>query len=200
MSNLTIYDGLFREGAPDREEYFTALLTESVRCGLLSPAEEMHLKRQVMDVLAERIRLFTKGESTAVLEETADMLLTSVLYCISIALLSAGGHRQALTLLREQSIATLHERGMAHLLKLRVRAELLSLLLLRTQFPGMSGGYNRFVGRDAYRYVKKYDALYNAAAEQYVRIDELGLRETCRGLVRLTEIMEEILRYHRASS
>ncbi len=196
MSDLMIYDGLFRDGAPAREEYFSALLPEAVRCGVLTAAEEMHIRRQVMVVLAERIRCFTNGESTALREETADRLLASVLYTVSVSLIRAGSHRAAVTILREQSLTAIYDGGMTYLLEKKKQAHLLSLLLLRTQLPGMSGGYDRFVGRDAYRYVQNYDALYNAGAELFVRIDEMGIRQTCRGLLRVSEIMAETVRFN----
>lgn len=79
-----------------------------------------------------------------------------------------------------------------------VSAELLSLLLLRTQKTGMSRGYDQFVGRDAYRYVRSYNALYGAAEELYVQIPEMGIREICRGILRVTEIMTETIKFNQA--
>jgi len=197
QNRIAAIDGMFAGGPPPREEYFAALTAEAVRCGILSEAEEADLRRQVMELLAERIRLFTDGESTALREETAQALLASVLYNMSIALLAAGDHRAAAELLRTKSAVKLHDDGMVITMRTQKRAELLSLLLMKHQQTGMSEGYNRFVGRDAYRWVRAYDPLYGAAEELYVRIDEMGIRETVRGIMRMAEIMTELIRRSR---
>ncbi|MBQ7940018.1 MAG: hypothetical protein IJ281_06545 [Clostridia bacterium] len=188
---------LFPDRTPCREDYFTELLAEALRCGRIPEEKEMHVRKQVMDLLAERILFFTKGESTSVRAETAQTILASILYSVSAELLRTGSHDAALAMLTEQSISVLHESGMAHLMHTKTRAELLSLLLLRTQKSGMSRGYDQFVGRDAYRYVRSYNALYSAAEELYVQIPEMGIREICRGILRVTEIMTQVLKFNR---
>ena len=128
--------------------------------------------------------------------ETAQKILASVLYSVSAELLRTGSHDAALAMLTEQSISVIHENGMARLMHTKKRAELLSLLLLRTQKSGMSRGYDQFAGRDAYRYVRSYNALYGAAEELYVQIPEMGIREICRGILRVTEIMTQVLKFN----
>lgn len=196
MTDLISFEPLFTHGTPLRDEYLTSLLSEAVQCGLLTAEEESAIRRSVMELLAQRIRLYTDGESTAVREETAQMLLSSILYTVGIALLEEGSHEAALHRLKTDRLEDIHDAGMLCTMRTKKRAELLVLLMLKTQLPERSTGYNRFVGRDARNYVYAYDPLYDARAELYVRIDELSIRETCRGILRIAEIMTQVIKYN----
>lgn len=196
MTDLISFEPLFTHGAPPREEYLTALMSEAVECGLLTAEEESAVRRSVMELLARRIRLYTDGESTAVREETAQMLLSSILYTMGSALLEEDSHESALHRLKTDRLEDIHDAGMLITMRTKKRAELLVLLMLKTQLPDRSKGYNHFVGRDARNFVRTYDPLYDARAELYVRIDELGIRETCRGILRAAEIMTQVIKYN----
>ena len=196
MTDLISFEPLFIHGAPPRDEYLTALLSEAAQCGLLTAEEESAIRRSVMELLAERIRLYTDGESTAVREETAQMLLSSILYTVGIVLLEEGSHEAALQRLKTDRLEGIHDAGMRITMRTKKRAELLVLLMLKTQLPERSTGYNHFVGRDARNFVRTYDPLYDARAELYVRIDEMDIRETCRGILRAAEVMTQVIQYN----
>jgi len=129
MADIVISDGFFPDGAPVREQYFAALCAESRRLGRMSEAEHTAVLSALAMLLQERILLFTDGESTAVREETAQRILSSILYNSSIALLAAGSHTAALAKLKNEPLTAIHDTGMRITMRTRTRAEVLALLM-----------------------------------------------------------------------
>jgi hypothetical protein len=199
MADIVISDGFFPDGPPVREQYFAALCAESLRLGRISEAEHTVILCALSALLQERILLFTDGESTAVREETAQRILSSILYTISIALLAAGNHAAALAKLKNEPIAAIHDAGMRITMRTRTRSEVLALLMRRVcAGRKLSKGMYRFVTRTAYEYVRAYDPLYGSAETIPVRLDEMDIRESVCGIMRLAEIMTEVIKaYHR---
>ncbi len=198
MADIVISDGFFPDGAPQREQYFPALCAESLRLGRMSAAENAAVIGALTELLKERILLFTDGESTAVREETVQRILSSTVYNISIALLDAGSHAAALARLKNDPLTVIHDTGMRVTMRTRTRAEVLALLMRRVcGGQQMSKGMHRFVTQTAYGYVRQYDPLYGSAETIPVRIDEMSIRESVCGIMRLAEIMTEVIReYH----
>ena len=198
MNGIIQSEGWFPDGAPCREQYISALCGEAVRLGKMTDAEYAALVGTVMELLSARILLFTDGESTAVREETAQKILTSVLYNISMALLGSCTHEEALARLKNESLTALHDAGMTVTIRTRKRAEVLALLMRRCcAGRQMSKGMYRFVTRTAHEYVRAYDPLYGSAETLPVRLDEMGIRESVCGIMRLTEIMTEVIKKYR---
>ena len=80
MADIMISDVFFPDGTPAREQYFAALCAESRRLGRISEAEHTAVLGALSVLLQKRILLFNDGESTAVREETAQRILSSILY------------------------------------------------------------------------------------------------------------------------
>lgn len=165
----------------------------------MTEAEYTALCSAMMELLAQRILLFTDGESTAVREETAQRILSSIVYNIGIALLEAGSHGAALEKMQSVPLSILHDAGMRITMRTRTRAEVLALLMRRVcAGRQLSRGFHRFVMQTAYEYVRRYDPLYGSAETLPVRLDEMGIRESVCGIMRLAEIMTEVIRkYHK---
>jgi len=198
MADIVISDGFFPDGAPVREQYFAALCAESRRLGRMSEAEHTAVLSALAMLLQERILLFTDGESTAVREETAQRILSSILYNSSIALLAAGSHTAALAKLKNEPLTAIHDTGMRITMRTRTRAEVLALLMRRVcAGRQLSRGFHRFIGKTACEYVRAYDPLYGSAETLPVRLDEMGIRESVCGIMRLAEIMTEVIREYR---
>lgn len=198
MNDIVISDGFFPDGSFPREMYFPALCEEARRCGRMSDAEYAAILQALAELLSRRILLFTDGESTAVKEETAQRILSSAVYNISLALLRTGSHGEALVKLKNDPLSALHDAGMTVTMRTRTRSEVLALLMRRVcAGRKLSKGMYRFVTQTAYEYVRAYDPLYGSAETIPVRLDEMSIRESVCGIMRLTEIMTEVIKKYR---
>jgi len=115
----------------DCNRYTETLLTEAIRAGVYDEETAMVIRGRLFDLLAARLEVMTNGESCSVPAETAQALLSAVLYTLDMRLLAEVDADSAAERLQSVSPAELFDEGL-HLIRRRLRA---AELLYRKQLP-----------------------------------------------------------------
>ncbi len=97
----------------DSHHFTLSLLQNAHRLGLIDKAGMDSIQSQVMDLLAAAIRLYTRGESTSVKNETAQGIMLSLFYAMDACLRSPGHPDEALEQLQARGLASIHSQGLA---------------------------------------------------------------------------------------
>ena len=110
MTELAKYSGIDSLRL-NRRQYFTSLLAEGQRLGLVSERDGARLQGESLTLLAERVQVWSRGESSSLPVEAAQELLASVLYAVSAALLTRAAPEQALADVLTLPLAQLYQEG-----------------------------------------------------------------------------------------
>jgi hypothetical protein len=100
--------------------YFHLLLQEALGHNLITEAEFARIQGQGLRLLAEQVELFTGGAGSSVRIETAQNILQSIFYTVSMFLKSFPDPRISITELTRQPLAELYRQG-RNLLESRLR-------------------------------------------------------------------------------
>ncbi|MGI6202003.1 MAG: DUF6179 domain-containing protein [Eubacteriales bacterium] len=92
--------------------YLSSLAEEGVRCGAMTGEEYQNLQFGLYKQLGEMISMYTQGESTSVMAETASELALALTYNIDAYLLSLGNHYTALEEIRTKTPDVLYVKGL----------------------------------------------------------------------------------------
>ena len=109
MTELAKYSGIDSLRL-NRRQYFTSLLAEGQRLGLVSERDGARLQGESLTLLAERVQVWSRGESSSLPVEAAQELLASVLYAVSAALLTRAAPEQALADVLTSNCTTRRQR------------------------------------------------------------------------------------------
>ena len=120
--------------ALDGQQHFASLLGQGLACGLLAQADADRLRDESLALLAERIRRFTRGQSSSVPVEQAQRLLGGLTYTAGLALKAYSSPEDALTALGQGPLAALDEAGRRILHRKLASAQLLHRQLLGRLF------------------------------------------------------------------
>lgn len=95
----------------DNQYYFQSMLQEAYNNKMISDAELEKIQLQVVELLNKQVESFTGGESSSVRTETAQNIMQSICYCISIYLKSISDIDFIITQLRQKPLAELYQKG-----------------------------------------------------------------------------------------
>lgn len=105
--------------APENVDLSLIPLTEyGLRHGLLTEDDLRRLRAESLPLLRCQAERLTGGRSSSLPAETAEALLDSVFYTVSLALKRCASPEEALTLLQQQPLDTLFAAGIAGFFKL----------------------------------------------------------------------------------
>ena len=93
--------------------YLNSLADEARRCGAMSDGEFQLLQLGLYEQLGQLITMYTEGESTSVMTETATELALALTYDIDAYLLAQGSHTAALALIKTVPAGELYVRGLS---------------------------------------------------------------------------------------
>lgn len=93
------------------EFYFESLLAQGEYCALISHDEVERIKTDCLLILSKQTDIFTQGKSSSVRVETAQELLSSVLFTLGIALKAYDSPENALDALKKEPLNDLFENG-----------------------------------------------------------------------------------------
>lgn len=88
MSNELNRYSTIKSESLDPAHYTQSLLNEAMRAGILYGADVERIQLAALNILAERIQMYTRYESSSVKEEVAQSLFESVFYLIDTKLLT----------------------------------------------------------------------------------------------------------------
>ncbi|HOJ49078.1 MAG TPA: DUF6179 domain-containing protein [Bacillota bacterium] len=103
--------GIIRSERLSGEYYFSSLLAEAQRNGLISSKDIDKIEFDCFMLLGERTNRYTNGESSSVPVETAQGISNSILYTLGVALKSYPTPDDALNALLEAGVGPLYVKG-----------------------------------------------------------------------------------------
>ncbi len=171
---ITSYTGLDNRNI-DPRNYANTLAVEAFRVGLLSEDGLNILRSQLMEGLAEIIKLYTRDESSSVKADTAKELAASMLYNIDTYLLTLNEHRKALEALTERKAYELYGKGYAINKKHYETARHLYGTARYNRIKNASEAYNKTMDQYFRYYLTHYDARFNAHMKIYLTLNEYGI-------------------------
>lgn len=128
--------------APENVDLSLIPLTEyGLRHGLLTEDDLRRLRAESLPLLRRQAERLTGGRSSSLPAETAEALLDSVFYTVSLALKRCASPEEALTLLRQQPLDTLFAAGQKRLTRKVQAARLIHDELTRSLFSTPNAFY-----------------------------------------------------------
>lgn len=101
------------------EHYFLSLLQVSHSNNFLNVRDIDSVQNQILDILKEKIRYYTKDESSSVKVEVAERIMLSIYYTLGLFLKKIGSIKEAVVLIKNKGIRYLFNNG-EKILKARV--------------------------------------------------------------------------------
>lgn len=118
--NELIKNQLINNNEIDLKNYTLSLLDIALNKSFIYEKDIQDIQFQIMQLLSENIIFFTKENSSSVKTETAESLLSSILYCLSFYLLSLNDAQKCLDILKTKPIKEIYENG-KHFIKSEVK-------------------------------------------------------------------------------
>lgn len=103
--------GKIKRACLSQSQYTISLLNEGIRVGLLNTKEVYDIQNQFMLILKSLIRRYTQGKSSSVTTETAESIMTSILYAVDAYLLKFDDPEKAVTYIKTDNIKSVYEKG-----------------------------------------------------------------------------------------
>jgi hypothetical protein len=142
--------------------YALTLAQEAFSTGNLTEFEMVSIREKISEALSECILVYTHGESTSIMSDTANDLLTSLMFTIDAYLITLGDNNEALMEMKSESFKNLYYKGVKQL-KLII-CEIASLLvkLRRTRINTPNKLYNDILDGRIMKFLKTYDIAAKA--------------------------------------
>ncbi|MDY0406668.1 DUF6179 domain-containing protein [Virgibacillus sp. 179-BFC.A HS] len=94
-----------------RNQYTISLLNVGLREGLLNSQEVYEVQIQLMQILKESIRRYTREESSSISSDVAEEILTSILYAVDAFLFQLGDPENAINFVKKNNMEITYEQG-----------------------------------------------------------------------------------------
>lgn len=91
--------------------YFSSILEEAYACGLLSESDMADIQLQCIDLLSDKCKKFTSGDSSSIRVETAESIMKSIFFTIGLYLRSLPDPDHAAEKIKTTRISELYQRG-----------------------------------------------------------------------------------------
>lgn len=154
----------------DSTLYFQSLIEEAHEKDLLSSSDMERLQYECLNLLAYKTERYNAGESSSVPVETAQGIMTSNLFAISVWLKACPTPEDAVTALQKEGIQSIYEKG-----RKRIGTILVTTKALHTRLVGQLAENKNVFYRGTLRdgilgFFKWYDPDY-AAQEIHITAD-----------------------------
>ena len=168
MANIAI-PALIDGAQLSNEHYLLSLLRQATAQNLLGQDRQAAINQQLLILLDRKIKKLTRNESSSVRTETAQNLLTSISFTISLRLKQCAAPDQALLLLATEPLSALLEQGQHLLGEMINKAGLMLVAVQRSKLTTLNYAYNDTI-RDLPDFFPAYDPVF-AAQDIPVMID-----------------------------
>ena len=111
MGNLDILHPIPYDKLNERY-YFDSLTQQALSCGSLSETDMEHIQSDLLLLLAKQAEQYTNGKSSSIPNETAQKLLTSIVFIIGMQLKTFSSPENAVQALLHKPIGELFNNGM----------------------------------------------------------------------------------------
>lgn len=95
----------------DKQNHFQSILQALYNNQIITDFELENIQLQVLEILNKQVEIFTRGESSSVRTETAQSIMQSICYCISIYLKSIVDIDFVMMQLKQKPLKELYEQG-----------------------------------------------------------------------------------------
>ncbi|MBB4826599.1 hypothetical protein HNO89_003880 [Sporosarcina luteola] len=176
VSSITLNRSMLKQS-----QYTLSLLNEGQRAGLISSQEAYRIQVEIMQVLQYLIREYTKGESTSVSSDTAQGILTSLLYALDAYTLQFTEPEDAITHLGVETVKNIHSKGIELLQQYFEEAKQLyqTIKILRLDVP--VDAYNMTIDESLPVFMNNYDIVFEgqntmASIDYPLAVDDMKLQ------------------------
>ena len=108
---------LIDSAVTDARSYFAALMEQGSRCGLIGAEDKERIGAECAALLADRTAKLTQGRSSSIRVETAQELVSSILYTLGVELKTRTDADAALSALLHEPLSALYDAGLERILK-----------------------------------------------------------------------------------
>ncbi|MBO0996020.1 DUF6179 domain-containing protein [Bacillus sp. SD088] len=164
-----------------QNQYTLSILNEGLRVGLLNNEDVYGTQRQLMSILEKLIRRYTQGESSSVTSETADSILSSVLYAVDAYLLHFSDPEKAIDVLKNGNVKNGYDQGIDLIRHCFEETKQLYKEIYNHKLDVAVEAYNLTIDESIPVFLKKYGIIFDAhntmASIDYpLAIDDLSIQ------------------------
>lgn len=142
--------------------YFESLIEEAYRSGLLNEADIEKIQFMCLELLENKIKKFTSGDSSSVRIEAAENIMKSNLYTIGLFLKSFPCPDDAIKTIKESSISELYSRG-RKIIKIKLNsAKFFHAIVIKNMIETENYTYSLTVVDGIIGFFKIYNADYDS--------------------------------------
>jgi len=145
-----------------QHQYTISLINEALRTGLLSVQEIINIQNNVMLVLQNLIWRYTQGESSSVTSETAESILTSIIYAVDVYFKGLESPEAALEYLKKSNIHHAHDEGVRMISTLLEESKQLYKVIRTNKLDISVDAYNTTIDEALPIFMKKYEIIFDA--------------------------------------
>ena len=122
-----------------QRDYTLSLIRQACRQGLLTEEEVHDMKRQLLELVAERTEAWNHGESSSVRIEQAQDFLESILFVMGVQLKAEPSADRALETLKTETVRICFEKGMERVKRKIAISRLLQRRMGKNLFSSQNG-------------------------------------------------------------
>jgi len=137
-------------------------MNEGLRAELLTSQEMIRIQHAFMQILQELIKKYTQGESTSVTTETAESILTSIMYATDAYLFSFEEPQQAITYLKTIDVQQIYERGVEKVSQCFGETKQLYKEITANKLVVPVDAYNMTIDESLPVFLRKYGIIFDA--------------------------------------
>lgn len=173
--------GMIHKSNLMQNQYTISVMNEGLRTGLLQHEDVLGVQMNLMVILKELIRRYTQEESSSIPQETAEGLLTSILYAVDAQLQSYAEPETAIAVLQTGNIREIYEAGLEQVRQCFEETKRLYYEVKRNKLNVDVDAYNMTIDDALPVFIKKYGIVFDAhntmASMDYpLAIDDMQLQ------------------------
>ncbi len=154
----------------DQARFFSSLLSLGRQSGLLPEETARRIQLELLSLLTDQAKKYTRGESGSIQGERAEALLESIAFILSAALKEYPDPESALIALREQPLSQLFQAGLEAIQKKTRSARLLHHYLKQNLFQTRNVFYRGTLVDGIDGFFRRYNSQF-AAQETHITAD-----------------------------
>ncbi len=143
-------------------DYTRSILAELNRLNLIKPEDYNDIKTGIMDALGELINIWTEGESTSIMTETANDLMMSMLFNIDTYLIGKNSIDEAVSQLTSRSVIDLYYEGIQRLKLYICESTGILVKIKRTRINIPNVYYNETINHSLIQALKNYNYKFSS--------------------------------------
>lgn len=148
--------------------YLQSLLTEGVRAGILTETDAEHAQFGCIELLAAQIELENRGYSSSVPEETAQRMMSSIVYTVGLGLKAYPCADDAAEALKTTRMNVLYAQGGAQIAKLLRETRALYKTALQTRIETPNAFYLTTLDSSFQAFFRRYDPEFAADESNFL--------------------------------